>query len=149
MIRAMLSAALLSSLFVFGGYGEAQDTPSGVNTTQVREDLKLVLGEYAEAHADYIRALGEARSKQDRDKAEQMRPKPIRGAARYLEWAENNPKDPLAVDALVAIVKHGRFTSEAQRAAKMLASQHLNMASDKFNEAAFYVILWPMPVVDR
>jgi hypothetical protein len=93
--------------------------------------------------------LHQSKTPEQRDKADEKRPKPVPGAAKLVSWAERNPKDPVAVDLLVTVVSHGRFTVDAQKAANILSRDHLDLHGAQFGDAAFQVILWPMPVAEK
>ena len=53
------------------------------------------------------------------------------------------------MDLLVTVVSHGRFSADAQKAAKILSRDHLDLHGVQFAETAMQVTLWPMPVAER
>ena len=116
---------------------------------QVREEAREVVGQYAKDFDEYIKALRQSKTPEQRDKADEKRPKPVPGADRLVSWAGRNPKDPVAVDLLVTVIRHGRFTVDAQKAASILSRDHLDLHAAQFGDAAFQVILWPMPVAEK
>jgi thiol-disulfide isomerase/thioredoxin len=116
---------------------------------QLRDEAREVVSRYAKDFDEYVKALLQSKTPEQRDKADEKRPKPVPGADRLVSWAERNPKDPVAVDSLVTVVSHGRFTMDAQKAANILSRDHLNLHGAQFGEAAFQVILWPMPVAEK
>jgi peroxiredoxin len=65
-----------------------------------------------------------------------------------VSWAERYPKDPAASDLLTTVVRHGRFTLDAQHAADILARDHLDLRGVQFAETAMQVMVWPMPVAE-
>jgi len=119
------------------------------NDAELREEALEVISQYAKDYDEYIVALRLSGTPGQGDDPELKRPKPVPGAASLVSWAERNPKDPVAVDLLVTVVRHGRFTVEAQKAANILSRDHLDLQGVQFGEAAFQVILWPMPVAER
>jgi thiol-disulfide isomerase/thioredoxin len=119
------------------------------NDSQVREEAREMVSVYAKDYDEYVKALRQSKTPEQRDKADEKRPKPVPGAARLVSWAERNPKDPVAVDLLVTVVSHGRFTMDAQKAANILSRDHLDLHGVQFGDAAFQVILWPMPVAEK
>jgi thiol-disulfide isomerase/thioredoxin len=115
---------------------------------RIREEAREVTGRYAKDFDEYIEALHRSRTPEQRDKADEKRPKPIPNATRLVSWAERNPKDPAAADLLVAVVRHGRFTADARKAADILSRDHLDLHGVQFVETATQVTLWPMPVAE-
>jgi hypothetical protein len=72
-----------------------------VNPATPAEQYKAILAEYAKAMSDYRKAMSEAKP-QDRQKVmREKQPKMEVYAARLLELAEKNPKDSVALDALL------------------------------------------------
>ena len=108
-----------------------------------------MVSRYAKDFDAYVKALRQAKTPEQHDKRMRNGPRPVPGAARLVSWAERNPKDPVAVDLLVTVVSHGRFTADAQKAADILSRDHLDLRGDPFGDAAFQVILWPMPVAEE
>ena len=53
------------------------------------------------------------------------------------------------MDLLATVVRHGRFTVDAQKAANILSRDHLDLHGVQFKETASQVILWPMPVAEK
>ncbi len=149
-IRPILSLVILGGGLLLCTPGEIRacgDVED--NDAQLREDARGVVGRYAKDFDEYVKALRRSRTPEQRDQADEKRPKPVPGAARLVSWAERNPKDPVAVDLLVTVVRHGRFTADAQNAADILSRDHLDLNGVQFGDAAFQVILWPMPVAEK
>ena len=146
---------MLSLVVLVGGLtlitpGEirARDDVEGKDA-QLRKEAREVVSQYAKDFDEYVKALRQSKTPEQRDKADEKRPKPVPSAARLVSWAERNPKDPVTVDLLVTVVSHGRFTVDAQQAASILARDHLDLQGVQFADAAFQVILWPMPVAEK
>src|SRR5262245_3539236 len=146
----MLSLVILSGGLLLWTPGEtlASDDLEDKGA-QLREEAREVVSRYAKEFDEYIKALRQSKTREQRDQAEEKRPKPVSGAARLVSWAERNPKDPIAVDLLVTVVRHGRFTTDAQMAANILSRDHLDLDAARFADATFQVMLWPMPVAEK
>ena len=153
--RRVLKWPMLSLVILSGGLllcppgeiracGDVED-----NDAQLREEAREVVSQYAKGFDEYVKALRQSKTPEQRDEADKKRPKPVPGAARLVTWAERNPKDPVAVDLLVTVVRHGRFTVDAQKAANILSRDHLDLHGVQFADAAFQVTLWPMPVAEK
>jgi thiol-disulfide isomerase/thioredoxin len=144
------------SLVILGG-GLLLCTPGEIRAcsdvqdkdAQVKEEAREVVSQYAQDFDEYVKALRQSQTREQRDHAEELRPTPVPSAARLVSWAERNPKDPVAADLLATVVRHGRFTVDAQKAANLLARDHLYLHGVQFVETATQVILWPMPVAER
>lgn len=121
----------------------------GDRDARLREEAREVVNRYAKDFDEYVKALRQSKTPEQRDKADEIRPEPVPDAAGLVRWAQRNPKDPVAVDLLVTVVRHGRFTVDAQRAANILSRDHLDLHGAQFGDAAFQVILWPMPVAEK
>src|SRR5262249_52617380 len=119
------------------------------NDAQLRGEAREVVSQYAKDFDEYVKALRQSKTAEQRDKADEKRPRPVPGAARLRSWAERNPKDPVAVDLLVTVVSHGRYTVDAQKAADILSRDHLDLPAVRFADATFQVMLWPKPVAEK
>jgi thiol-disulfide isomerase/thioredoxin len=147
--RRVLSLVILGGSLLLG-------TPGGIGAgvvvdddAQLREEAREVVGRYAKDYDAYVKALHQSRTPEQRDQAEEKRPKPVPGAAGLVSWAERNPKDPAAMDLLVTVVRYGRFTADARKAADILSRDHLDLQGVQFMETAGQVTLWPMPVAEK
>ena len=85
-------------------YNDVED-----NDAKLREEAREVVSQYAKDFDEYVKALRQSKTREQRDKADEKRPKSVPSAARLVSWAERNPKDPVAVDLLVTVVSHGRL----------------------------------------
>ncbi len=119
------------------------------NDTQLREEAREVVSRYAKDFDEYVKALHQSRTSEQRDKADEKRPRPVPNAARLVSWVDRNPKEPVAEDLLATVVRHGRFTVDAQKAASILARDHLDLHGVQFEETAGQVTLWPLQVAER
>jgi peroxiredoxin len=116
---------------------------------QLREEAREVVSQYAKGFDEYVKALHQSKTPEQRDKADEKRPEPVPSAARLVSWADRNPKEPVAVDLLATVVRHGRFTVDAQKAANILSRDHLDLHGVQFAETAMQVMVWPMPVAEK
>ena len=124
--------------------GDAEDKDA-----QLREEAREVVSQYAKDFDEYVKALHQSKTSEQRDKADEKRPKPVPSAARLVGWSDRNPKEPAAVDLLATVVRHGRFTVDAQKAADILVRDHLDLHGVQFMETATQVMVWPMPVAEK
>ena len=144
------------SLVILGG-GLLLSTPGEIracgdvedNDAQLREEAREVVNQYAKDFDEYVKALHQSKTREQHNKADEKRPKPVPSAARLVSWADRNPKEPVAADLLATVVRHGRFTEDAQKAANILARDHLELHGVQFRETAAQVTLWPMPVAEK
>jgi hypothetical protein len=101
------------------------------------EQYKAILADYERAVADFRKALSSAKTPQEQQKVfEEKQPEKKREAfaARFLKLAETNPKDPVAVDALLWVATNAPSIDSAPesphaKALTMLARDHVR--SDK------------------
>jgi hypothetical protein len=93
--------------------------------------LQALEKEYQTAQKEFQKAYKEGKTPADKQKAVQEKyPQPDKFAARFLELAEKNPKDPVAVDALVWVVSNtggpqGDAESPRTQAMKLLLRDHI------------------------
>lgn len=93
----------------------AEDKPQDKNKPSPQDQFRALVKEYSEAQQEYFKAMREAKSDADRQKALEKNPKAEKFAPRFLELAEKNPKEPVAVDALVWIANNSRGGAKAER----------------------------------
>jgi hypothetical protein len=102
----------------------AADKPSAA------DQYRALVKEHTTAVQEYNNALREAKTPEERKKVtDEKRPQPQKLAGRFLELAEKNPKDPVAVDALIWVATFGYQSPEAGQALDALAQNHAG--SDK------------------
>jgi hypothetical protein len=98
------------------------------------EQYKALVAEYQKAQEDFRAALQEAKTPEERQKViQEKQPQPDKFAGRFLELAEKNAKDPVAVEALVWVVSNtaGQPKKDSPRtqAIELIRKNHLE--SDK------------------
>jgi hypothetical protein len=98
------------------------------------EQYEALVKEYNAAQQEYTKAARAATTDEERQKVYQEKyPQPQKFAARFLKIAQDNPKDPAAVDALVWVCSRVPSGSESEKAADILMRDHLQ--SDKLGGA--------------
>jgi hypothetical protein len=127
----MLSLVILSGGLLLCTRGEIRACGDVKDKdAQLSEEAREVVSQYANDYDEYVKALRQSKTPEQRDKVViEKRPKPVPSAARLVSWAERNPKNPRAVDLLVTVVSNGRFTVEVQKAANILSRDHLDCRS--------------------
>lgn len=145
----MLGLAILGAGILLGASAttRAGDDPRA-DDARLKAEARAVVDRYARDFDAYVQALRQARTAEEREEAVARRPGPVPGAAELVGWAERNPREPGARDLLATVARHGRFTADAQRAAALLARDHLDLGGTAFEETALQVLVWPMPVAE-
>src|SRR5439155_13424404 len=90
------------------------------------EEYQALAKEYGKAQQDYINALREAKTDEERSKARDKYPQPAKYTQRFLDLAKKDPQDPAAVDALVWIVTRASRSSDASKALDILLKDHIS-----------------------
>jgi hypothetical protein len=93
------------------------------------ERYKLLVREYEQAVNDRAKAFQQAKTDEDRKAILKMPPLPPKFAARMLKFAEDYPKQPAALDAIVWIVRNAPSSQESQKALEVFTRDHAK--SDK------------------
>jgi len=106
----------------------ADDPPKAPPTPA--EQFQALNKEYQEAMNAYQKAYSAAKNDEERQKAFEKYPQPATFSGRFLELAEKNPKDPVAVDALVWVVQRDRGNGPESNAGKALAILQRDHLSD-------------------
>jgi hypothetical protein len=74
-----------------------------------RQQYEALEGEYHKAQQEFFAAYRSAKTDEERTKIyEEKYPDRVKYVGRFLKLAEENPKDPAAIDALDWIVQHGQ-----------------------------------------
>jgi hypothetical protein len=111
------------------GYPEKSDEKRATPEQQ----YKALLKDQNDAMKAYQDAARKAKTQQDRNKVfAEKYPKPEKAAPRFLELAEKNPRDPVAVDALIWVVTRTDTRGEdspRDKALEILLRDHVQ--SDK------------------
>jgi hypothetical protein len=96
-----------------------QDKDKSPSPKKQYDDL---VNEYSEAQQAYFSAMREAKTPEERQKiVAEKSPKPEKFALKFLELAEKNPTDPVAVDALFWIANAAPDTTVKAERAKAFA----------------------------
>jgi len=118
-----------------GGAPQAKTEPPKQQPPQspAAEQYQALLKEYNAALQDYSKAIQAAQTDDERQKVfEQKYPQPQKYAPRFLKLAQDFPKDPAAVDALVWVATRAGSGPEVAQALEILARDHV--ASDKIGQ---------------
>jgi hypothetical protein len=100
----------------------------------VAEQVKALDKDFSDASQAFQKAYAEAKTNEERQKIFQEKyPQPEKYAPKFLALAENNPKDPAAVDALLWVVTHslniqigdGAKESPRSKAIAVLTRDHI------------------------
>jgi tetratricopeptide (TPR) repeat protein len=89
------------------------------------QQYRALLDEYQKAQQAFSAAYRAAKTDEERQKVFDKYPEPGKYAPRFLKLAEDNPKDPAALDALVWVVSAASHTPEASKALDQLLRDHL------------------------
>jgi hypothetical protein len=112
--RAAAVLLLLPVLPAAGGDDKPKQTPES--------QYQALVGEYQEKLRAFEKALQEAKTLPERQKAFRLHnPQPNAYAARFLDLAEKNPKDPVAPAALAWVVANTESQGRAGPGARALA----------------------------
>jgi hypothetical protein len=128
------AVALLAAVTAAGAAGpQAKDDPPKQQRPpqSAAEKYQAILKEYADAQKAFNDANRQAKTNEEKQKVRAaLAPKPEQFAARFLKLAEDHPKDPAAVDALIWVVRTANNTAnnrpEQVRAADILLRDHMD-----------------------
>jgi hypothetical protein len=99
--------------------------------------------EYANANTAFRKALDTAKSEQDAMKVLENNPR-VEFAKRFLHLAEQDAKDPVAIDSLIWIIENGGEDSpEIRQALRYLAERHAT--SEKIEPLTLRMSNYPFP----
>jgi hypothetical protein len=120
-----------------------KDQPRNKPTTPA-EQYKALLKEYQDAQEAFQKAYEAAKTDAEREKVfEDKYPQPEKFTPRFLELAEKNPRDAVAVDALVWVVTNsfGRTAGKDSPQARALALLGRDyIASEKLGEVCHALV---------
>jgi hypothetical protein len=128
-----MRAILLGSLLVFVPALTAadppeqtkDDKPKAEKSAKSADDFDSMMKEIMEAQKKAQEELNQATTNEERQKVVNAFQKKIQGyGGRFLAWAEKNPKDEKAVQALGMVVRTGRGGENAKKAADLLLKEH-------------------------
>jgi hypothetical protein len=99
------------------------------------DQLKALQKEYTDAMQAFYKAYSQAKTDEERQKVfGEKYPKPQTFASKFLKLADDNPKDPAAVDALVWVCQNVRGGDDHQKAIDILLKDHFS--STKLGDVA-------------
>jgi hypothetical protein len=113
------------------------------------QQYRALLKEFQEAQQAWIKSIRAAKTKEEQQKAIANRPNPAKFAARFLEFAQKNAKDPAAVDALVWVTSNtfGGPDSPHGKATAILMTDHVQ--SDKIGQLCYVMGFRPSPAGEK
>src|SRR5262245_31336809 len=120
-----LLTLLLAAPIYAGGEKQSDDKkPEGP-----AEEFKSLVKEHSKAQQAYFKAVRAAKTDEERQKAfAEHYPKADKYAARFVELAAQNAKEPFAVEALIWVVSgpgRGSSAKDDQRAWELLFRDHI------------------------
>jgi hypothetical protein len=130
----VLASAFCLSLAVAAARG-AQDAPTAPAAAQPAEAKQAaanlsdsyaqIRAEYDKAQQAFSEAYRAAKTDDERSKiVESKYPKPEKYTPRFLAYAEKNPDDPQAIDALLFVVGMSRGGDDFKRALDQISTRH-------------------------
>lgn len=98
--------------------GPASAAPDGKEGAKPEpaDEVKSLIADYQKSQQEFYDAIGKAKTAEEQSKVQEKRPKPEAVAARLLELAEQNPKDPgVTPVALVHVVTLPLYGEEGKK----------------------------------
>jgi hypothetical protein len=110
----------------------AEDKPKDKAPTPA-EQYKALLKQYQDALNAYMTEVRKAKTPEEQRKAFEKYPKADKLAPKFLALAEKNPKDPIALDALIWVATNGngRMSAKGPRARAIALLSRDYLQSDK------------------
>jgi hypothetical protein len=85
------------------------------------EQYRALVEEFSKARQDFIKEYQGAKTPEDKSKIlREKQPQPAKYAGKMMELAEKNPKDPVAISALMWVIQQVRTGAEFDKALDML-----------------------------
>jgi hypothetical protein len=109
-------------------FDDPKDKPKDDPPKTPAQEYQALVKEFNDAQQEYFKAATAAKTDEERQKAFQEKyPQPAKFSKRFLELAQKNAKDPVAVDALVWVVTRvGPASEDGRTALEVLQKDHLN-----------------------
>jgi hypothetical protein len=142
--KVLWSGALLLAFVPASG---ALDNPQPDKAATPKEQYDAILKEYAQKQTEFMKSYQQAKTDEERRKLLESRPSPEPYAKQFLEIGEKNPKDAVAVDALLWVVQNLPRGKEADQAIALLAQDHV--ASPKVGQLAMLLGQLQTPSAER
>jgi hypothetical protein len=127
MRRIVLGAwLLLACVPALQARDDAKDKAKPDKPGTPAEQVKAITQEYTQAQQDFFKVYNEAKTDAEKQKLVQEKyPRADKYAERFLKVAEEHPKDPAAVTALVWVVQQTGYTPAGNKALEILAKDHV------------------------
>jgi hypothetical protein len=124
----------------------AKDKPD--KPAKPAEQYEALVKEYEKAQQDFSKAYSAAKTDEERQKVfTDKYPQPQKYGPRFMKLAEENAKDPVAVDALIWVATRARGTPESGKALDVLLKDHVT--SPKLGPVCQSLMYSPDPEADR
>jgi hypothetical protein len=112
------------------------------------DQYQALLKEYESAYAEFMKGYRAAKTDEERQKViEKAYPQPEKFASRFVKLAQDNPKDPAALDALTWVLSRAGQTNQGNQAVDLLLKEHL--LSPKLGPVCQSLQYAPAPAADR
>ena len=138
MSRSRRTGALLA-LLLGAGVLAADDKPPDKAPSRA-EQFKAITAAYEKANNDVFAAYRKAKTDDERRAALKKMPKPDEYAAKVFKLVEEDPKDDLAADMLVWLVRANRSPEYMGRSLDLLAEHHIK--SPKIKDVCQFAVYY-------
>jgi hypothetical protein len=129
MLRSVLGAWLvLACVPALQARDDTKDKPKPDKPGTPAEQVKAITEEFNQAQQDFFKLYNEAKGKTDQERqklVEEKYPRPDKYAERLMKVAEDHPKDPAAVTALIWVVQQAAHTPRGNKALEIFAKDHI------------------------
>ncbi|MHB8521565.1 MAG: peroxiredoxin family protein [Limisphaerales bacterium] len=113
------------------------------SSLQPAQQYQKLVKEFETARSDFSKAYQAAKSDAERQKIAVTDPQSQTYAAGFMKLARQNPRDPVAVDALVWVAVNDRSGTELETALTLLRREHLD--SEKLGAVCQSLVYSPSP----
>jgi hypothetical protein len=143
----------IAILFPLGVPLRAQDSarpkaPPAKHVLSPAEQFKTIERDYEKAMATFIAEYRKAKTDPERQKVIQAKyPNAEKPAHAFLDLAQKNPRDPVAIDALVWVLRHNSGADAQKTAANILLHDHLQ--SPKMRDVALCLTYSGIPQAEQ
>jgi AhpC/TSA family len=122
-----MSHCILALAATFASFLDDKDKPD--NKGSPAEQLQTLEQEYRKAQEPIIERVRKAKTDAERNPLiDELMQLPVKFAPRFVELAENNLKDPAAIDAVLWIVNNVEHGKDADKAIELIISNYLTDA---------------------
>jgi hypothetical protein len=98
---------LLLALPALADDDKPKDKPKGTDKQTPAEQYQALVKEFNDAQQAFFKEYREAKTQEEKQKLiKEKQPQPDKYAPKFIELAEKNPKEPMAIDALAWVLTH-------------------------------------------